>query len=141
MNAQNILEQYKSAIHERDVERFVSIYHPEVHIYDCWGHWESIGLAAWKENVTEWFIGLKADGEILKVDFQDMVMEETADLAFARCAVTFAAHKESDGEKLRQITNRFTFCMKKVKDTWLIVHEHSSLPISMEDGKGMFGLR
>ncbi|MBW3112626.1 nuclear transport factor 2 family protein [Bacillus sp. MCCB 382] len=141
MNAQYILEQYKSAIHERDVERFVSIYDPNVHIYDCWGHWESKGLAAWQENVTEWFIGLKADGEILKVDFQDVVIEETADLAFAHCAVTFAAHKESDGEKLRQITNRFTFCMKKVRDTWLIVHEHSSLPISMEDGKGMFGLR
>ncbi|WP_226671982.1 YybH family protein [Rossellomorea aquimaris] len=141
MNAQYILEQYKSAIHERDVERFVSIYDPNVHIYDCWGHWESKGLAAWQENVTEWFVGLKADGEILKVDFQDVVMEETDDLAFAHCAVTFAAHKESDGEKLRQITNRFTFCMKKVKDTWRIVHEHSSLPISMEDGKGMFGLR
>ncbi|WP_201715637.1 YybH family protein [Rossellomorea arthrocnemi] len=141
MNVQHILDEYKNAIHERDVERFLSIYDPGVHIYDCWGNWECQGIAAWQENVTEWFIGLKADGEILNVDFQDVVIEETTNLAFVRCAVTFAAHNESSGEKLRQLTNRFTFCMKNVEDTCLIVHEHSSLPISMEDGKGMFGLR
>ncbi|MFI8684583.1 YybH family protein [Rossellomorea sp. NPDC077527] len=141
MNVQHVLDQYSSSIQERDIERFLSIYDSEVHIYDCWGQWESKGIAAWQENVTEWFIGLKADEEILEVDFQDVMIEETSDLAFAHCAVTFAAHKESDGEKLRQITNRFTFCMKKVEDTWLIVHEHSSLPINMQDGKGMFGLR
>ncbi|MCC5803616.1 YybH family protein [Rossellomorea vietnamensis] len=141
MNVQDVLEQYKDAIHERDIESFLSIYDPAVHIYDCWGKWECIGLASWQENVTEWFIGLKAEEEILKVDFQDVVIEENANLAFAHCAVTYVAHKEASGEKLRQMTNRFTFCLEKVKDTWLITHEHSSLPISMEDGKGMFGLR
>lgn len=141
MNVQDVLEQYKSAIHERDIERFLSIYDPDVHIYDCWGNWECKGLSSWKENVTAWFTGLKDEKEFLKVDFQDMMIEETMNLAFAHCAVTFAAHKEASGEKLRQMTNRFTFCLKKPEDTWLIVHEHSSLPISMEDGKGMFGLR
>ncbi|MGM0840352.1 MAG: YybH family protein [Bacillota bacterium] len=141
MSVQDVLQQYKSSIHERDLERFLSIYDPDIHIYDCWGNWESKGIASWQKNVTEWFNGLKADGEILKVDFQDVVVEETTNLSFAHCAVKFAAHNESTGEKLRQIINRFTFCLQKANDTWLIVHEHSSLPISMEDGKGMFGLK
>jgi hypothetical protein len=39
------------------------------------------------------------------------------------------------------MTNRFTFGMKRVNEAWLITHEHSSLPINMQDGKGMFDLR
>jgi ketosteroid isomerase-like protein len=78
---------------------------------------------------------------MLKVDVDEVVIEESTILAFVHCSVTFAAYKEESEEKLRQMTNRFTFGLKKVNDAWLIIHEHSSLPINMEDGKGMFDLR
>ncbi|MDM5197219.1 MULTISPECIES: YybH family protein [Fictibacillus] len=138
---QDVLDNYKSAVYEKDVERFLSSYDPDVHIYDCWGKWESRGIAPWKESVTEWFNGLAADGVYLNVDFNDLVVEENSNLAFIHCAVTFAAHQEESGEKLRQITNRFTFGLRKEKDSWLITHEHSSLPIDMNTGKGMFNLK
>ncbi|WHY72828.1 YybH family protein [Fictibacillus enclensis] len=138
---QDVLDNYKSAVYEKDVERFLSSYDPDVLIYDCWGKWESRGIAPWKESVTEWFNGLAADGVYLNVDFNDLVVEENSNLAFIHCTVTFAAHQEESGEKLRQITNRFTFGLRKEKDSWLITHEHSSLPIDMNTGKGMFNLK
>lgn len=138
---QDVLENYKTAIREKDVEKFLSMYAAEVHIYDCWGTWESKGVSSWKENVEEWFNGLSADGVLLKVDFNDLVVEENSDLAFVHCAVTFAAYKEDSGEKLRQMTNRFTYGLKKVNESWVIAHEHSSLPINMENGKGIFNLK
>jgi hypothetical protein len=33
---QDVLENYKSATYEKNVERFLSTYAPDIHIYDCW---------------------------------------------------------------------------------------------------------
>ena len=138
---QEVLEIYKNAVHERNVEKFMSAYASDIHIYDCWGSWECNGKDSWRENVAAWFNGLKEEDEVLQVEFNDLVMEESVNIAFAYCAVTYAAYQNGSEEKLRQMTNRFTFGLKKVDESWFITHEHSSLPISMENGKGMFNLR
>ena len=91
--------------------------------------------------MTEWFNGLNEDGYLLKVDFKDLTIEENTNVAFVHCAVTFAAFRENTEDKLRQMTNRFTFGLKKVNESWLITHEHSSLPIDMQSGKGIFNLK
>lgn len=136
---QDVLENYSSAISEKDVERFVSAYASDIHIYDCWENWECIGISQWTESVKGWFDGLSEEGVVLKTDFDDLVVEENSNTAFVHCAVTFAAHDEA-GEKLRQMTNRFTFGLRKENESWIIKHEHSSLPINMETGKGIFNL-
>ncbi|WP_164472728.1 YybH family protein [Cohnella candidum] len=141
LKVQDVLENYKSSVYEKNVESFLSAYSPEIHIYDCWGSWDSKGISSWKAKVEEWFNGLRAEGVSLHVDFNDVVVEENLNLAFVHCAVTFAAHELESGEKLRQITNRFTFGLRKDNDSWIIVHEHSSLPISGESGKALFDLR
>lgn len=137
---QHVLENYKSAVYERDVERFISPYDSEVHIYDCWDNWECIGISKLKESVSGWFNGLSEEGVLLKTDFDDLVVQENSNLAFVHCAVIFAAYNES-GEKLRQIANRFTLGLRKQDESWTIIHQHSSLPISMENGKGIFNLK
>lgn len=134
---QDVLDNYKSAVYEKDVERFIAAFASDIHIYDCWGEWECKGLLQWKEIVKEWFNGLVEEGVFLKVEFEDLVIEENSKLAFVHCDVTFAAYNIS-GEKLRQMTNRFTFALMNDNESWTIKHFHSSLPISMETGKGIF---
>ncbi|TDL32819.1 DUF4440 domain-containing protein [Jeotgalibacillus sp. S-D1] len=138
---QDVLENYKSAVYEKDVEKFLSAYAADVHIYDCWGNWECKGISSWRDNVIEWFDGLSEDGYVLKVAFNDVTIEENNNLAFVHCAVTFAAYKGEHEEKHRQMTNRFTFGLKNTNESWLIVHEHSSLPVDMQTGKGLFNLK
>lgn len=135
-----VIENYKAAVYEKDVEKFVSAYSPNVHIYDCWDDWECTGVSQWKESVNQWFNGLKEEGVLLKTEFSDLVVEEKSDLAFVHSNVTYAAYNDS-GEKLRQLSNRFTFGLKKENESWHIIHEHSSLPISTESGKGIFHLK
>jgi ketosteroid isomerase-like protein len=137
---QEVLENYKSAIYEKDVERFLSIFSPNIHMYDSWEEWECVGISQWEVIVKEWFNGLSEEGVFLHTDFADLVIEENSSLAFVHCAITFAAHNNS-GEKLRQMTNRFTIGLRKEKDSWTITHAHSSLPISLETGKGLFNLK
>lgn len=137
---QEVMENYKSSVYEKDVERFVSSYASNVHVYDCWESWECVGISQWKEAVKGWFNGLKEEGVQLKVEMNDLVVEENADLAFVHSNVSFLALNDA-GEKLRQMTNRFTFGLRKENDSWRVIHEHSSLPISMENGKGIFNLK
>ncbi|MFD2616502.1 YybH family protein [Terrilactibacillus laevilacticus] len=134
---QDILENYKTSTYEKNVEKFLSAYASDVHIYDCWENWEYVGIDRWREMVVAWFDDLNKDNILLKTDFDDLAIEEDSRLAFIHCKATFAAHNPS-GEILRQLSNRFTFCIKKENDSWLITHEHSSLPIKMETGKGIF---
>ncbi len=137
---QDVLENYKSSVYEKDLEGFLTIYGPDIHIYDCWVDWESKGIFSWKETVEEWFNGLRADGVLLTVDFNDLVIEENVNLAFVYGSVTFSAQNVETGEKLRHLTNRFTFGLKKVNDSWIITHEHSSLPINKDTGKAIFNM-
>ncbi|MGK7379159.1 YybH family protein [Planococcus sp. 1R117A] len=137
----DVLETYRTAIYEKDVEKLLSLYASEIHIYDCWENWESKGISAWKENVSNWFNGLREGGVLLKVAFDDAVIEETSTLAFVHCAVTFTGYQEESDMQLQQTINRFTFGLKKAKGSWAIVHEHSSLPIDFETGKGILDLK
>ncbi len=141
INVQNVLDNYKSSVYEKDVERFLTIYAPDIHIYDCWSNWECKGISHWRTNVEEWFNELRGDGVSLIVDFNDVVIEENVDLAFVHCSVNFTAKNVESGEKLRQLTNRFTFGLRKVNGSWMITHEHSSLPINKDTGKGIFNLK
>lgn len=134
---QEVLENYKTTVFEKDVDRFVSSFSSDIHLYDCWDDWEIKGIAQWKEIVKAWFDGLHEEGVLLKTEFTDVVVEEHGELALVHCAVTYAAHDKS-GEKLRQMTNRFTFGLRKKHESWTIIHSHSLLPISMKTGKGIF---
>jgi len=137
---QDVLDNYSLSVYGKDVEKFLSPYASEIHIYDCWEKWECVGVDQWAESVHGWFTGLSEEGVVLKIDFDDVVVEENSNLAFVHCAVTFAAYNVA-GEKLRQITNRFTFGLRKENGSWSIIHQHSSLPLSMESGKGIFNLK
>lgn len=137
----DVLETYRTAIQEKDVEKLLSLYASEIHIYDCWESWEIKGIPSWKENVSNWFRGLREGSVLLEVTFDDVIIEKTATLAFVHCAVTYAGYQEESGIQLQQTTNRFTYGLKKVTDSWAIVHEHSSLPIDFETGKGIFDLQ
>ena len=134
---QEVLESYKRAVYEQDVEAYVSLYASDFHVYDCWDDWECTELSQWTASTKEWFEGLREEDVLLHVEYEDVAVEESSSLAFVRCNVTFAAYNQS-GEKLRQITNRFTFGLRNENGSWSIAHQHSSLPIHGETGKGIF---
>lgn len=139
-NVQDVIENYITAVYEKDVEKFVSAYATHVQVYDCWENWECKGISKWKEAVNGWFNCLKEEGIQSIVEWNDLVIEENAELALVHSNVTYVDLNES-GENLRQISNRFTIGLRKENESWNIIHEHSSLPINMETGKGIFNLK
>jgi len=119
----------------------LSRYSSEIHIYDCWGSWESKGILSWKANTSDWFNGLHEESVLLEVAFNDVVIEKTSSLAFIHRRVTFTGYQKESGVQLHQTTNRFTYGLKKAEDSWMINHEHSLLPIDFETGKAVLDIK
>ena len=132
----NLLNKYKIAAETKDVELMLSLYSAEIHVFDCFSDWELIGIDKYKEMIVDWFNSLNEEKLHLIVSFSDFSIEMDERIAFAHCNILFEAYNE-DNRKIRFITNRFTFNIKRHESQWLIVHQHSSLPINPENGKMM----
>ncbi|SDG73390.1 conserved hypothetical protein [Planococcus glaciei] len=135
---QDLVANYTEAVYEGDAEKFLSAYAPDVCIFDCFEQWEYTGIEAWRAFVTEWFSGMEQEGAKLRAEVESQGAKEYGDSAHVHCIISFAALDQS-GKQLRKTKNRFTFVLEKVDGSWRIVHEHSSVPVHMEDGRAIFG--
>ena len=130
-----VLEAYKAAVYERDVDAFLRLYDPEARVFDAWDVWSYEGAAARRGAIEQWFSSLGA--ERVKVIFEDVQTTAGQDLAVVSAVGTYAAFS-ADGEELRSMQNRFTWALKLEGNAWMIVHEHTSTPISSSDTKAIF---
>jgi ketosteroid isomerase-like protein len=130
-----VLEAYKAAAYERDVDAFLRLYDPEARVFDAWDVWSYEGAAARRSAIEQWFTSLGA--ERVKVIFDDVQITAGQDLAVVSAIGAYAAFSV-DGKELRSMQNRFTWALKLEGNAWKIVHEHTSTPISSNDTKAIF---
>jgi ketosteroid isomerase-like protein len=130
-----VLEAYKAAVYERDVDAFLRLYDPEARVFDAWDVWSYEGTAARRSAIEQWFASLGADR--VKVVFDDVQTTAGQDLAVVSALGTYAAIS-ADGKELRSMQNRFTWALALEGNVWKIVHEHTSTPISSSDTKAIF---
>ena len=122
---ESLFETYKTAVFQKDVEAFVSIFDEGVRVFDMW-EWTYEGLAPWKEMVKGWFGSLKSERVV--VTFDDVQVQETGEMAVASAFARFAAISEQ-GEELKYLQNRLTWVAQKKGEVWKIIHEHTSGPV------------
>ena len=130
-----LLDVYKTAVEVKDVDQFLSIYDPEVVIFDMWGNWEYHGRDAWRKNVQEWFGSLGTD--TVKVEINDIQVVSDQRIAGLYAFFTFKGFSET-GDLLRSMDNRFSMVLRSQNGEWKILHEHSSGPIDPETTKVNF---
>ena len=130
-----VLEAYKAAVYERNVDAFLRLYDPEARVFDAWDVWSYEGAAARRSAIEQWFASLGADR--VKVVFDDVQTTAGQDLAVVSAVGAYAAFS-ADGKELRSMQNRFTWALALEGNAWKIVHEHTSTPISSSDAKAIF---
>jgi ketosteroid isomerase-like protein len=136
----DVLENYQRSVLEQNVDNFISMYDDNVHLFDSWSKWNIVGKTVWQTHVEDWFSVLKRDNSTLRVSYEDLTIYEADNLASIHVNIRFSEYNSNKIE-FRHLTNRFTFILKKIDASWKIVHEHSSLPINPDDGKGIFDLK
>jgi len=137
---ESLLETYKNAVFQKDVDAFVSIFDAQVRIFDMW-EWVYDGLVPWRKMVEGWFGSLGTERVV--VTFEDVQIQVGDEMAVVSAFARFAALSEI-GEELRYLQNRLTWVVRKMRSNgpsdnepearsgegvWKIVHEHTSGPV------------
>ena len=127
-----LLEEYRDAVHAKDVDRFVAIFADDVRVFDMWGTWSHEGIDSWRAMAEGWFGSL--GDELVRVRFDDVQESVGEDAAVVSAFVTFAG-LTAEGEELRSMNNRLTWGLRRIDGAWKVVHEHTSAPVEMATGK------
>jgi uncharacterized protein (TIGR02246 family) len=127
-----MLEAYKQAVYNKDVDAFMRLYDPKVRVFDTWGVWSYEGASAWRKMAEGWFSSL--GDERVRVSFDDVQVIGEESVVTASAVTTYAG-LSAEGQALRAMENRLSWVLKSIDGEWKIVHEHTSAPVGFEDGK------
>lgn len=90
----------------KDVTKFISIYDPDVVVFDMWENWEYQERDAWKMMVIEWFDSLGSNK--VTVIIKDVNIIPDQHIAGLHPYFTFSGLSAS-GEVMHSMDNRFTW--------------------------------
>ncbi len=128
------LAAYQAAVLAKDVDAFVAVYADDVQIFELWANWTH-DIASWREMAQGWFAFLGDQRSV--VEAHDVRISVSGDMATLTAFLTYHA-VDASGEELRSLDNRLSWVLRDRGGRWQVVHEHTSVPIAHEDGKGIF---
>jgi uncharacterized protein (TIGR02246 family) len=126
---------YRDSVYAKDPGGLASIYDADVRVFDMWSGASVRGKAAFLKSTERWFSSL--GGEKVVVGFSEIEAEAEGGIAFASANVSFKAIDEN-GNQLRGMTNRLTWNLVRRDGSWLIIHQHTSVPIDPGTVKAVF---
>ena len=131
------IDQLVDAIRAMDLEGLKQIYAPDIVTFDVQGPLQRVGAEAKLGNWVEAFTAFQPS---LGYELRDLTITVGGDLAvahgFARLSGTLKNGSRTDGFWVR-----FTACLRRVDGTWLIVHDHASLPLDIRSGRALMNLQ
>ena len=128
------LAAYAAAVLAKDVDAFVAIYADDARIFELWGAWEH-DIASWREMATGWFAFLGDERSV--VEAHDLRTQVSGDMALLTASLTYRA-VDAGGNALRSLDNRLSWVLRERGGRWRVVHEHTSVPLAHDGGKGIF---
>lgn len=63
-----VIEAYRAAVFEKDVDALMRLYDQEVRVFDTWGIWSYEGATAWRTMIEQWFASLGTERVKVKMD-------------------------------------------------------------------------
>jgi ketosteroid isomerase-like protein len=125
------LDKLVEAIHARDLEGVKALYSPDVVSFDVGPALQTLGVEAKSRNWVEAFTLLQGP---IGYEIRGLTITVDGDLAFGH-----AFARLSSGSWTAPWV-RATFCLRKIDGSWLIAHDHVSVPLDVRSGKGLVDL-
>jgi ketosteroid isomerase-like protein len=119
-----LFDRRSEAIWEKDVERLVSLYSPDVVYFDLVPPLQYVGADALRERFLDWFESFEGP---IHQEIDDLQVVESDDVAIAHMLVQ-AGGTLKNGQDVRYWVRATSGC-RRSGDEWLITHEHISLPV------------
>lgn len=127
------LAAYQAAVLAKDVDAFVALYAEDAQIFELWGTWVH-DIGSWREMAKGWFAFLGDQRSV--VEAHGVRTQVSGDMAMLTASLTYRA-VDPAGQELRSLDNRLSWVLRQRGGRWRVVHEHTSVPLAHEDGKGI----
>jgi len=131
-----VLDHASEATRAKDLDALMRHYAPDVLAFDVIDPLRYSGAEALRQRAVAWFSS-----------FDGLIRYDLADLSIAAAEATAVCHGLShvvgtttDGRQL-DMWWRTTYGLRKVGDTWLITHVHSSVPFNPGTGAASLSLK
>jgi ketosteroid isomerase-like protein len=132
----SIIEGWAHAVRTRDSKAIASHLAPHVVIFDLINPLQYKGPDDAHQRATEWLSSFKEDPHY---EIRDLAIFATE--AIAHChSLNHVNGVTTSGQKI-DMWWRATVCFHKHNGQWLVVHEHSSIPMDPSTGKASLDLK
>jgi ketosteroid isomerase-like protein len=130
-----LLHSRSDAMRDKDIDRLMSLYSPDIVYFDLVPPLRYAGSAALRGRFSDWFGRWKGP---IGQEVGEAVIAASGDVALAFMLIR-ASGTLVDGRDVGywvRVTNGF----RRSDDRWLITHEHVSLPVDFKSGSAAMDL-
>lgn len=131
-----VIEGGVEAIRAKDLDGVMSMYASELVSFDIVPPLQYVGTDAYREKWGETFSSFPGP---INYEIVDLSITVGDDVAFAHSFNRLSATM-NNGQKIGNWL-RWTACFRKIGGKWLIAHMQASVPVDLETGKAVLGLK
>jgi ketosteroid isomerase-like protein len=123
------IDSRSEAVRIKDIGGLMSHYSPDIVYFDVVPPLQYVGSAALRKRFLEWFDGYEG---AIGQEVRDVNIWSSGDIAVAATLIRSSGTLKNGHEVGRWV--RATSCCYRSNDTWLITHEHISVPVDLMRG-------
>jgi ketosteroid isomerase-like protein len=129
------VDMLAQSIRTMDLEGVMSNYTPDVVSFDVQPPLRHVGAAGKRKNWVEAFTAFQPP---LNYEIRDLTVTVSGEVAFAY-SINRLSGTLSNGTT-SGIWVRATLCLRKIDGSWLITHDHVSVPVDVASGTALTNL-
>jgi uncharacterized protein (TIGR02246 family) len=131
-----IIESWAEAVRNRDSSALTANFAPDAMVFDLIEPLRYSGPEALRGRVQQWLSSFQGP---TGYEVRDLKIMAGDDLAFCH-SLNRVIGTATEGKKI-DMWWRSTVCFRKVDGNWIVVHEHSSVPFHMKNGRAALRLK
>lgn len=130
-----LLDRRSEAMQMKDVDRLMSLYSPNIVYFDIVPPLRYVGTAALRDRFLDWFGRWESR---IGLEDRDVDVVVSGDVAAVHMLIR-ASGALKDGREVGYWVRTTNGCQRS-SNSWLITHEHVSLPVDMASGRAAMDL-
>jgi ketosteroid isomerase-like protein len=130
-----LMDSRSEAIRAKDIDRLMSFYSADIIYFDVVPPLQYVGSAALRDRFLHWFDSYQSG---IGQDVGALNISVGADVAVASMLIRTSGTLKTGNELESWV--RGTSCSKRSDHTWLVTHEHVSVPVDPGTGRAAIGL-
>jgi ketosteroid isomerase-like protein len=131
-----LIDDRVEAVRTKDVDGAMSGIAPDIRSFDVVNPLQSFGSNASRERAQAWFSAFQGP---IGYETRDLSITTGGDVAFSHSLNRYSG-TQTGGVEI-DMWVRATACYRKIEGTWVITHEHQSVPFDGESGRASLDLK